>query len=193
MMTAIKLTHSPRSDGKLHILRSPSPMGYGAPTWGAVFRLLYTYATNPGKVGQGRIKSKPGWCWSCLHCGRELVGEESKRPVACRFCKSRSLQGHETSVYYLAQPTGRDYAGGIDIAEFVADWSLWVLCITPDPRAFHAAECWARGLGSHRQAQYSGCSQRYALLALEALGDAYNERRVADTMSACVQEVGVCV
>jgi hypothetical protein len=177
MLTEIKLRHTPTSDGKLHVLRSPAPDGYGAPTWGAVFRLLYTYATNPGKTGQGRVKSKPGWAWACLHCGREMVGEDGKRPIACRFCKSRSLEGHECSVYYLSQPTGRDYGGGIDLALFAADWSLWVLAVVPDPRAFRAAECWAQGLGSHRQAQYSGCSVRYAWLAINALSKAYDERK----------------
>ncbi len=189
MLSEVKLVHTPWSDGKLLTLRAPIPEGYGAPTWGSVFRLLYCYVTNLGRVGQGRIKSKPGWAWSCLHCGRERVGEESKRPLACRFCRSRSLQGHETSVYYLAQPTGRDYAGVIDLAEFAADWSRWVLAVSPDPRAFRAAECWAQGLGSHRQAQFSGCSVRYAWLAVGALSKAYDERQVGvvDAAVGCVR------
>ena len=176
MLTEVHLVHTPWSDGKLWTLRSPSPEGYGAPTWGSVFRLLYVYAANPGKLNGGHVKTAPGWAWACLHCGRERIGDKNKKPTACHWCKSRSLWGHDAPEFYFKAPSGRDYAGGIDLAEFAADWSKWVLAVSPDPRAFRAAECWAQGLGTHSGARYSGCSQRYALLAIGALQSAYDGR-----------------
>lgn len=179
MMNQVELTHTVASDLVLSTLRGPEPHGYNAKTWGSCFRLLYVYATNPGKQGCRRIRSKPGWAWECLKCKREVMGEENKRPGNCPFCKSRYLKGNETSVFFLTPPgSGGEYAGGIELAEFAADWSRWCLMVAPDPRAFRAAECWARGLGSERQADFATCSPRYAWLSIRALSNAYDLRKI---------------